>query len=101
MASAQAFGTTSNWIALVGSGDESLWECKIERAQRLCQRCDANTVDDVEHMIYDCVAMDAERHKHQSLCARGRVALVCRRPFHPGQNWLLLCTIVTRIAKSD
>ena len=29
-----------------------------ERAQRRCQRCDANSVDDVEHMIFDCVAMD-------------------------------------------
>ena len=28
MAAAQAFGTTPNWIALVGSGDGSLWECK-------------------------------------------------------------------------
>ena len=37
---------------------------------------DANSVDDVEHMIFDCVAMDAERQKHQSLFARGRVALV-------------------------
>ena len=27
-------------------------------------------------MIFDCVAMDAERQKHQSLFARGRVALV-------------------------
>ena len=32
-------------------------------------------------MIFDCVAMDAERQKHQSLFARGRVALV---NFHPG-----------------
>ena len=28
MASAQAFGTTLNWFALVGCGDGSLWECK-------------------------------------------------------------------------
>ena len=27
-------------------------------------------------MIFDCVAMDAERQKHQSLFARRRVALV-------------------------
>ena len=47
-----------------------------ERAQRQCQRCDANSVDDVEHMIFDCVAMVVERQKHQSLFARGRVALV-------------------------
>ena len=34
-------------------------DARVERAQRLCQRCDANSVDDdVEHMIFDCVAMD-------------------------------------------
>ena len=73
---------------------------RVERAQRLCQRCDANSVDDVEQMIFNCVAMDAERQKHQSLFARGRVALVdfLSRIL---QNWLLLCTIVARHAKSD
>jgi len=49
---------------------------RVERAQRLCQRCDADPVDDVEHMIFDCVAMATERQKHQSLFTRGRVALV-------------------------
>ena len=49
---------------------------RVERAQRLCQRCDANSVDDVELMIFDCVVMYVERQKHQSLFARGRVALV-------------------------
>ena len=38
---------------------------RVERAQRLCQRCDANSVGDVEHIIFDCVAMDVERQKHQ------------------------------------
>ena len=50
----------------------------VERAQRLCQRCEKNSVDDVDYMIFDCVAiaMDVEQQKHQSLFARGRVALV-------------------------
>ena len=56
---------------------------RVERAQRLCQRCDANSVDDVEHMI-DCDAMDVERQKHHFLFARGQVALV--DIFHPGPN---------------
>ena len=73
---------------------------RVERAQRLCQRCDANSVDDVEHMIFDCVAMDVERQKHQSLSARGRVALIDFLIQDP-KNWLLLCTIVARLAKSD
>ena len=68
---------------------------RVEQAKsRLCQRCDANSVDDVEHMIFDyCVAMDVERQKHQSLFARGRVALVDFLS-RTQQNWLLLCTIV-------
>ena len=49
---------------------------RVEWAQSLCQRCDANSVYDVEHIIFDCVAMDVERQKHQSLFARGQVALV-------------------------
>ena len=35
---------------------------RVERAQRQCVSVDANTVDDVEHMIFDCVAMEVERH---------------------------------------
>ena len=58
--------TGSHW--LIGSGDDgSLWEC---------QHYDANSVDDVEHMIFDCVAMDVEWQKHHSLFARGRIAFV-------------------------
>ena len=65
--------TGSHWLA-VETG--RCGNARVERAQRLCQRCDANSVDNVEHMIFDCVAMDAEPQKHQSLFARGRVALV-------------------------
>ena len=49
---------------------------RVERAQRLCQHYDANSVDDVEHMIFDCVAMDVEWQKHQSLFVRGRIAFI-------------------------
>ena len=49
---------------------------RVERAQRLCQRCDANSVVNIQHMIFDCVAMNVERQKQQSLFARGRVAFV-------------------------
>lgn len=31
---------------------------RVERAQRLRQRCDTYTADDVEHMLYNCVEMD-------------------------------------------
>ena len=79
------------------------WRCgnaKVERAQRLCQqRCDANSVDDVAYMIGDYVAMDILRQKHQSLFARGRVALVDFF-IQDQQNLILMCTIVARLAKS-
>ena len=42
---------------------------------RLCQRCEWSSVVDVEHMIFDCSSLEAERQKHQSLFARGRVDL--------------------------
>ena len=41
----------------------------------LCQRCEGSLADDVEHMILDCTSLEAERQKHQSLFARGRVVL--------------------------
>ena len=44
-----------------------------ERQQTLCQSCEVSSVDDVEHMILDCSRLEAERQKHQSLSARGRV----------------------------
>ena len=47
----------------------------MERQLRLCQRCEGSSVDDVEHMIFDCKSLEAERQKHQSLFARGRVDL--------------------------
>lgn len=52
---------------------------RAERAQRLRQRCDTNTADDVEHMPYNCVEMNLERN---SLFVRGRLALV--DIFYPG-----------------
>ena len=75
MASAQTFGRTSNWIALVGSGDGLLWEFK-RRAGSKTVCCDADSVDDVEHIIFDCIAMNVERQKHQSQLKRGQVALI-------------------------
>ena len=32
----------------------------MEREQRLCQRCEGSSVDDVEHMIFDCTSLEAE-----------------------------------------
>ena len=60
-----------------------------------------NSVDDVEHMIFDCVAMDVERQKHKSMSACGRASLV---DFLPGPNRIVcFCArlLVARLAKSD
>ena len=47
----------------------------MEREQRLCQRCEGSSVDDVERMIFDCTDLESVRLKHQSLFACGRVIL--------------------------
>ena len=64
--------TGSHWLA-VETG--RFGAARVEREQRLCQRCEGSSVDDVEHMIFDCTSLEAERQKHQSLFARGRVIL--------------------------
>ena len=56
------------------------WQCRfgasrVEREQRLWQRCDGSSVDDVEHMNFDRTSLEAERQTHQFLFARGRVDL--------------------------
>ena len=48
---------------------------RLERQQRLCQRWEGSSVDDVEHIHFDCSGLEAERQKHQSLFARERVYL--------------------------
>ena len=47
----------------------------MERQQRLCQLCEGNSVNDVEHMLFDCNSLEVERQKHQSLFACGRLDL--------------------------
>ena len=65
--------TGSHWLA-VETGRYGA--ARVDRGHRLCQRCDGGTVDNVEHMIFDCAALEDERQKHQSLFSQGRVPLV-------------------------
>ena len=51
------------------------------------------------YMIFDCLAMGVERQKHQFFFACGQLAL--EDFVRTQQKWLLLCTIVARLAKSD
>ena len=77
MASTQAFGTPPNWIALVGTeGCWSLWKCKSRAGSKAVSASWCKFSWNVEHMIFDFVAMDVVRQEHQSLFARGRIALV-------------------------
>ena len=62
--------TGSHWLA-VETG--RFGAARVERQIRLCQRCEGSSVDDVEHMVFDCSSLEAERQKHQSLFARRRV----------------------------
>ena len=65
----------------------------------LCQRCEGSSVDDVEHMVYGCSSLAAERQKHQSLFARGRVALADFSS-RIQSSWLHLFTTALRHAMS-
>lgn len=53
---------------------------------RLCQRCDANEFNDVDHMILDCSSLNVERQKPQSLFARGQLLALLGLLFHPGPS---------------
>ena len=98
--------TGSHWSAVeTGRCGNS----RVEQAKScLCQRCDANSVDDVEHMIFDyCVAMDVERQKHQSLFACGQVALediiIIINIMDTTESAPLLCArlLLAKLAKSE
>ena len=62
--------TGSHWLAVetgrfgVGGG--------ASRDMRHCQRCASSAVDDVEHMVFDCAALENIRLRHSSLfCEEG------------------------------
>jgi hypothetical protein len=59
--------TGSHWLA-VETGRHGA--SAVSREHRLCLRCDGGTVDDVEHMVFGCDALEAQRQKHQSLFTR-------------------------------
>lgn len=61
--------------------------------------CDADMADDVKHMMYDFVAGDVKRQKHQLLNAHEPLALVAS--CNTQQNRLLLCMVVATLAKCD
>ena len=57
--------TGSSWLAVeTGRHNGS------ERAERVCQRCSSSATDDVEHMVFDCSALESHRWNHPSLFTR-------------------------------
>ena len=73
MKATQASGATPNWFALAGNGNRSLWSGKGRAAAKAVSALRGSSVDDVEHMTFDCSSLHAELQKHKSLYARGGV----------------------------
>ena len=61
--------TGSSWLAVETArrhGDEGV----VPREARLCQRCSSAAIDDAEHMVFDCSALEDNRWNHPSLFLR-------------------------------
>ena len=39
----------------------------VPRADRVCQRCSSAAIDDADHMVFDCSALESHRWNHPSL----------------------------------
>ena len=57
--------TGSSWLAVETGRHEG-----SERVDRVCQRCSSSAVDDIDHMIFDCSALEGCRWNHPSLFAQ-------------------------------
>ena len=65
--------TGSSWMA-VETGRYQGSE-RVERVDRVCQRCSSSAIDDVEHMVFDCSALETQRWNHPSLFISGSRSL--------------------------
>ena len=54
--------TGSSWLAVETGRQEG-----SDRVDRVCQRCSSSAVDDVDHMVFDCAALEVQRWNHPSL----------------------------------
>ena len=64
--------TGSHWLAVES---QRFGPTTITRQLRICQRCGSNAVDDEEHMLFDCSALEQERLQHPSLFYRDGLSL--------------------------
>lgn len=64
--------TGSHWLAVES---QRFGPTTVNRQHRICQRCGSNSVDDEEHMLFDCTALEEERLEHPSLFERNDLSL--------------------------
>ena len=64
--------TGSHWLAVE---KRRFGPRVVSRQERLCERCGANAVDDEEHMLFDCTALEQQRRQHPSLFVRSALPL--------------------------
>ena len=64
--------TGSHWLAVE---TERFGASATQREQRTCHRCSSNSVDDEEHMVFDCAALEGQRWNHPSLFSSGSRSL--------------------------
>jgi hypothetical protein len=64
--------TGSHWLAVES---QRFGPTTVNRQHRICQRCGSNSVDDEEHMLFDCTAREEERLEHPSLFERNDLSL--------------------------
>ena len=57
--------TGSSWLAVETGRYQG--DVEVPRAERICQRCSSAAIDDAEHMVFDCSALETHRWNHCSL----------------------------------
>ena len=79
--------TGSHWLRV----RTALWEKgkTLARHERLCSRCDRGEVDDEEHMVWNCTALQQQRCDHAALFA-GMPADATMQQFLQQQDQVLL-----------
>ena len=62
--------TGSSWLAVETGRHQGA--ARVQRAARVCQRCSSSAIDDVEHMVFDCSALETHRWAIRVCSFRGQ-----------------------------
>ena len=57
--------TGSSWLAVETGRLQG--DVEVPRADRVCQRCSSEAIDDAVHMVFDCSALESHRWNHPTL----------------------------------